>query len=58
MAELFGLTTVEQAVEEQGRLSGEMAIRLLRGEELDADLGRRAVAARRCGRRPHALPVP
>ena len=35
LAELFGLTTVEQSVEEQGRLSGEMAIRLLRGEELD-----------------------
>ena len=34
LAELFGLTTVEQSVEEQGRLSGEMAIRLLRGEEL------------------------
>ena len=36
LAELFGLTTVEQSVEEQGRLSGEMAIRLLRGEELDS----------------------
>ena len=35
LAELFGLTTVEQSVEEQGRLSGEMAIRLLRGEKLD-----------------------
>ena len=33
------------------RSSGEMAIRLLRGEELDADLGRGADAAGRCGRR-------
>jgi DNA-binding LacI/PurR family transcriptional regulator len=37
LAELFGLTTVEQSVAAQGRISGEMTIRRLRGEELDAE---------------------
>jgi DNA-binding LacI/PurR family transcriptional regulator len=34
-AELFGLTTMAQSVEDQGRLAGEMAISLLRGEVLE-----------------------
>ena len=34
-AELIGLTTVDQGIEQQGRLSGEMAVRLLRGEPLE-----------------------
>ena len=34
-AELIGLTTVDQGIEEQGLLSGEMAVRLLRGEALE-----------------------
>jgi len=34
-ADVVGLTTVTQHVQEQGRLSGEMAIRLVRGEPLD-----------------------
>ncbi len=34
-AELIGLTTVAQGIAEQGRLSGEMAVRLLRGEALE-----------------------
>ncbi len=35
LAELFGLSTVSQSVHTQGRLSGEMVLARLRGEELD-----------------------
>ncbi len=35
LAELFGLSTVSQSVHTQGRLSGEMVLARVRGEELD-----------------------
>lgn len=38
MAELFGLATVNQFVEEQGRLAGRMTIAMLRGEATDEHL--------------------
>lgn len=35
LAELFGITTVDQRVHQQARLAGEMTLRLLSGEPLD-----------------------
>ena len=37
LAELFGLTTVNQFVREQGRLAGQMTLDLLHGRPLDDD---------------------
>ena len=48
-AELIGLTTVAQGIAEQGRLSGEMAVRLLRGEGAGGADRRGAVPADRAG---------